>query len=151
MKVLLRENISGLGLRGDIVEVKDGYARNSLIPTGKALQATPKIALQAEAMVRSRVLKDAKNKSDALLIAQRLEGQVVSIPARAGKNGKLYGSITTADISGALLDQLGVEVDRRKIHEIEAIRSVGDHAVTLKLHSEVEVALAIKVEELSQS
>ncbi|MDH4278942.1 MAG: 50S ribosomal protein L9, partial [Acidimicrobiia bacterium] len=113
MRVVLHESIEGLGNRGDLVEVADGYARNSLIPKGLAQQASSGVEAQAEAMKRSWQLKNAKDRDAAEEVAKLLVSTPIEIAARAGAEGKLFGSVTSSDIVEAVNAKAGVELDRR--------------------------------------
>jgi large subunit ribosomal protein L9 len=145
MKVLLRSDISGVGKKGDIVEVAKGFARNFLLPTGTALVATGGVESQAASMRKSRALRDAVDKQSAQELAAVLVAATVKITARAGPEGRLFGSVTTTDIADALESQTGAAVDRRKIQLSEPLKSVGSHAVPIRLHPEVEAELTVEV------
>jgi large subunit ribosomal protein L9 len=145
MKLVLRSDVNGLGKRGDLVDVADGYARNYLIPGGQAIPATPKIKVQAKAMRRSRDVKDARDREGAETVARKLVPMVIRIPARAGTEGRLFGSVTTQDVVEAVLEQSGVVLDRRRVVTGEAIRSVGTHEVGVRLHPEVEFRITVEV------
>ena len=145
MKVILRADIPNVGKRGDVLVVADGYARNYLVPRGMAMTATEGAISQAGGMRRSRDVKDARARSAAEDIARRLVPAVIRIDARAGAGGKLFGSVTTADIADAVLAQTGIELDRRKMHLDETIREVGTHRVLVKLHADVEFPVTVEV------
>jgi large subunit ribosomal protein L9 len=145
MRVLLRSDVGGLGKRGDIVEVADGYARNFLVPNGAAIKATPALRAQADAMRRARDLRDTRDREGAEAVASQLVPAVIRIPARAGSEGKLFGSITPVDVSSAIAEQTGIEIDRRRIHMEEPVRSIGTHRVAVKLHPEVECEVTVEV------
>jgi large subunit ribosomal protein L9 len=145
VKVILRSDISGVGKKGDIVDVADGHARNFLIPRGMAMKSSKGAESQAASMRRSRDLKDSADREAAETIATRLVPQTITISARAGGEGKLFGSVTAADIADAVKAQTGIELDRRKVHLPEAIREVGTHRVTVKLHSDVEFPVTLEV------
>lgn len=145
MRVVLRADVDKVGKRGDIVEVADGYARNSLVPKGQAIPATPGITAQAGAMRRARDLKDARARDGAEAIARRLVPTVVRIEARAGAGGKLFGSVTAGDVVEAVAGQTGVELDRRRLAIEEPIRALGMHEVPVRLHSDVEFRLSVEV------
>ncbi len=144
-KVILRSDLANLGKRGDICEVSDGYARNYLFPKGLAFAASDGAIAQAGAMRRSRDLKDAKDRGAAEEIARVLVAKTVSIKARAGSGGRLFGSVTAADIAEAVATQTGVHLDRRQLVVSDGIRTVGEHAVTVKLHSDVQFPLNLEV------
>ncbi len=147
MRVVLHESISGLGNRGDIVEVADGYARNSLIPKGMAQQASPGVEAQAEAMKKAWQVRNAKEREAAEDIAQSLVARAIIVSARAGGEGKLFGSVTSADIASAVQEQTNIELDRRMIELEEPIRSIGSHPVQVRLRSDVEFPLTVSVVE----
>src|ERR1700712_4921533 len=123
MRVILRNDISGLGKRGDICEVKDGFGRNYLFPSGLALLATDGAVSQAAAMRRRRDLRDAADKDGAQEKARVLVTKTITIPAKAGREGRLYGSITTADIAAAIAEQTNIAIDRKQL-TVEAIKTV---------------------------
>ena len=145
MRVVLRADVSRLGKRGDIIEVKDGFARNHLVPAGLAMAASEGVADQAAAMRRSRDRRDARERESAQSIAQKLVPIVVTIPARAGKEGRLFGSVTTADVVEAVQAQAGIHLDRRRLVESEPIKHLGTHEVPVRLHSDVEFRLTVEV------
>ncbi|MDP6737240.1 MAG: 50S ribosomal protein L9 [Nitrospinaceae bacterium] len=144
MKLLLKEDVTGLGFCGDEIEVKDGYGRNFLIPNGKALLATPKNLKQfkhQKSIVNGR-LKKVKAAADAL--AQEIEKVTCTLKKKVGDQGKLFGSVTTQEISESLRAQ-GVELDRRKIQLGEPIKSPGDFEVPIKLHPDVTAKVKVIV------
>jgi large subunit ribosomal protein L9 len=147
MRVVLRSDLPTLGKRGDIVEVADGYARNFLVPKGHAIVATRGVTAQADAMRRSRDLKDARDREAAELVARTLVPLVIRIPARAGSGNqaKLFGSITSADIVDAVASQAKVTLDRRRLQLDEPIKSLGTHEVPVKLHADVEFRVTVEV------
>lgn len=145
MKVLLRSDISGVGKKGDIVEVAKGFARNYLFPTGSALLATGGIEAQAASMRQSRALRDAQDMESAEAVAAVLRAATVTITARAGTEGRLFGSVTVTDITDAVEAQTGAVVDRRKVQLAEPIKSVGTHVVPVHLHTEVTAELTVEV------
>ena len=145
MRVVLRTDLPNVGKRGDIVEVADGYGRNFLLPKGHAIVATAGVTAQAGAMRRARDLRDAKDRESAELVARTLVPVVIRIPARAGAGDKLFGSITGSDVADAVAAQTGVELDRRKLHLSEPIKTLGVHEVPVKLHSEVEFRVTVEV------
>jgi large subunit ribosomal protein L9 len=145
MKVVLRRDLEQVGKKGDIVDVADGYARNYLVPKGLAFQATPGVEAQATAMRRGRDVRDASDRSAAEAVAKTLVPRVVTIAARAGAEGKLFGSVTTTEIAEAVAAQTGIEIDRRKLHLDEPIRALGQHLVPAKLHADVEFPITVEV------
>jgi large subunit ribosomal protein L9 len=145
MKVVLRADVANVGKKGDILDVADGHARNFLLPRGMAIKATPGVEAQAAAMRRSRDLKDARDREAAEVVARTLVPAVIRIPARAGAEGRLFGSVTAADIVDAVAAQTKVELDRRRLRLDEPIRSVGTHEVPVKLHNDVEFRITVEV------
>src|SRR5262245_3938485 len=129
MKVILRSDIAKVGKRGDIIDVSDGYARNFLFPKGLAMKATDGAVQQAASMRRARDLRDAQDRSAAEEVARRLVAKVITIPAKAGTEGRLFGSVTAADIVEAVEKQAGVVIDRRKLVLADPIKSLGSHQV----------------------
>ena len=145
MRVVLRTDVAGVGKKGDILDVADGFARNFLVPKGRAIVATPGVQAQADAMRRSRDVKDAREREGAEAIARKLVPVVIRIPAKAGREGRLFGSVTAADVAEAVSAQTHIDLDRRKLHIDEPIRTVGSHEVPVKLHAEVEFRLNVEV------
>ncbi len=147
VKVILRETVQGLGEAGDLVGVKVGYARNYLLPQGKALLATESKVRELEHHKRVVTEKAARDLTDLKALRDRLESVALEVTARVGEEGKLFGSITTAHIA-ELLAEKGYKVDRRKIRLSEPIREIGDHIVPIRLQSDVtaKVALTISAE-----
>lgn len=145
MRIVLREDVEHLGLKGDLVEVADGYARNFLVPRGLAIKATPGIVAQAEAMRRNRAAKLARDRQGAEELAQRLASLTLQVRARAGEGGRLFGSVTASDLADAALAQLGIELDRRRIELDEPIKAIGPAEVPVKLHTEVAATLRVEV------
>ena len=145
MKVILRSDISGLGKRGDIVDVADGHGRNYLLPRGLAISASEGAVSQAAAMRRRRDLRDAADRESAQTVASVLAAKVIDIKVKAGAEGRLYGSVHVADVVDAILAQTGVELDRKKVSVPDHIKTTGEYSVTARLHSDVQVAIAINV------
>ncbi|HET6917550.1 MAG TPA: 50S ribosomal protein L9 [Acidimicrobiales bacterium] len=145
MRVVLRSDLDHVGKRGDIVDVADGYARNYLLPKGHAIVATSGVTAQAASMRKARDLKDAKDRESAEVVARTLVPMVIRIPAKAGSGGKLFGSVTTADIADAVSQQAKVNLDRRRLHLDEPIKSTGTHEIPVKLHSDVEFRITVEV------
>jgi large subunit ribosomal protein L9 len=145
VRVVLRADVDAVGKKGDILDVADGYARNYLIPKGKAIVATAGVVNQAAAMRRSRDLKDAKDRESAETVARALVAAVIRVPAKAGAEGKLFGSVTAADLATAVSAQTGVDLDRRRLHLDEPIKSLGVHQVAVRLHSDVEFPITVEV------
>jgi large subunit ribosomal protein L9 len=146
MKVILQKPADNLGNPGDIVEVADGYARNYLIPRGMAIRAQKGALKHADVLKKGHAARLSREKGEYEALASRLiaEGPL-RIAARAGEEGKLFGSVTAADIADAVATQARVQVDRRDIHLDEPIRSIGVHEVRVKLFHEVEPVLTVEV------
>lgn len=146
MKVILKENVENLGQIGDLIQVKAGFARNFLIPKGKAIEATVrnvKVLEHQKKLVQDRVYKTIKS-SEAL--AQRLESISVTLAQKVGENDRLFGSVTAMHISDALKEE-GLEIDKRKIVLEEPIKQLGVYTVPVKLHPEVSANLKVWVVE----
>ncbi len=144
MQVILREDIEKLGKIGDLVKVKEGFGRNYLIPQKKAIEATPKnvnAMEHARKMVADRL---RKLKKEATADADRIKGLSVTIKAKSGEEGKLFGSVTSMDIAEAMKAQ-GVAIDKRKISLEEPIKRLGEFSVPVKLHTDVTVEIKVTV------
>jgi large subunit ribosomal protein L9 len=145
MKVVLRDDVETLGQKGDVVDVADGYARNFLVPRGLAIRAQSGVVRQAEAMRRNRSARELRDREAAQALADRLAGKTLSVPARAGEGGKLFGSITAADIVAALQEQLGIELDRRRLSLDEPLKELGVVELPVRLHTDVVATLTVDV------
>ena len=145
MKILLRSDVQGLGRRGDIVDVKTGYARNFLLPTGAALAATDTMEVQAASMRKSRDLRDAQSRDAAMTQRAVIEAARVTVAARAGTNGRLFGSVTEADIVNALRTATGISLDRTAIHMADHLKEVGSATASATLFDGVEATITIEV------
>ncbi len=147
MRVVLRQDVAGLGRKGEICDVADGYFRNMLSPRGLALKATKGIEAQAEAMRRAAVLRDAESRAEAEEIAARLVPMVITVTARAGEGGRLFGSVGTSDIVDAVEAQAGVVIDRRTLALDAPLKELGQTTVNCKLQEEVEFPVTVEVVE----
>ncbi len=145
MKVVLRDDVENIGRKGDLIEVTDGFARNFLVPRGLAMKATKGVVQQAEAMRRNREARDARDREAAQALADQLTGQRIELRARAGEGGRLFGSVTSADVAHAVRAQTGVELDRHKTQLAEPLKELGAVEVRVKLHADVEVTLTVDV------
>jgi len=145
VKIILRADVDRLGNKGDLLDVADGYARNYLLPRGLAFAATTGALAQAESMREARSRRDAADRESAEALRDRLSSTAVRIPAQSGTDGRLFGSVTAADVADAVIAQLGVELDRKRLHLDEPIRALGVHDVTLRLHPEVEAHVSVEV------
>lgn len=144
MKVILKENVASLGYKDDVVEVKDGYGRNYLIPQGLAIVASNAALKQLAENQRQRAHKIAKILEDAKAAAAALEGVKLTITAKASTSGSIYGSVGAAQISDALA-KLGHDIDRKIINLKDAIKAVGVYTATVKFHKEVEQPIEVEV------
>jgi large subunit ribosomal protein L9 len=145
VRVVLRDDVENIGRKGDLIEVTDGFARNFLVPRGLAMKATKGVVQQAEAMRRNREARDARDREAAQALADQLSGQRIELRARAGEGGRLFGSVTSADVVDAVRVQTGVELDRRKTQLAEPLKELGAVEVPVKLHTDVEVNLTVDV------
>jgi len=145
MKVLLRSDIHGIGRRGDIVEVKSGYARNFLLPSGAAMKASTNTEAQASSMRKSRDVRDVASREAAEAQRAIIEAQTLSIAARASANGRLFGSVTEADVVNALRTATGISLDRHAIHMTEHAKEVGATTVTATLFDGVEATINVEI------
>ncbi len=145
MKVLLTEDHPQLGKAGDVVEVRDGYARNFLFPQGLAVPVTGSVLRNLEAHRRTLERKRAREAARRAELAARLEGARVRVTARAGRQGRIYGTITARTIQEALREQLEVEVDPRRIEIPQPIRILGEHEIRVHLSAEARPSLIVEV------
>jgi large subunit ribosomal protein L9 len=146
MKIILQKPVEKLGLPGDVVDVADGYARNYLVPRGLAVKAHKGAAKQVVVLKRSHEARLSKQRVEYEAIASALiAAGPVTVTARAGEEGKLFGSVTAADIAAAVAEQARVEVDRKDVHLDEPIRSVGTHEVRVHLFPEVDPVITVEV------
>lgn len=144
-KVILREDVANLGKRGDICEVSDGYARNFLLPKGLAMRANDGAIAQAGSMRRARDVRDAQERGEAEAVASKLVPRTITVKAKAGPEGRLFGSVTAADIVDAVEAQTGIVLDRRRLLLAEPIKHTGTHSVAVKLHADVEFPVTVEV------
>ena len=151
MKIILQKEVDKLGVPGDVVTVADGYARNFLVPRGMAIPATKGAVRHAESLRRAHATRVNKAKAEAEELAGRLTAKPVIVNARAGEDGRLFGSITTADLAEEIGKQTEESVDRRDIHLDEPIRSLGTHEVSVRLHPEVTATISIQVEPVPET
>ena len=147
MKLILTQEVGGLGSAGDIVEVKDGYGRNFLIPRGFAIRWTKGGERTVESIRKARSNREVRDLDHAQEIKARLEGTTVSLPVRAGEGGRLFGAVTVSDIAGAINSAAGEKdaIDKRKIILGNPIKSLGSHQVTVKVHDEVDATVNLNV------
>ena len=143
MKIILKEDVANLGYKDDVVEVKNGYGRNFLIPTGKAQLATPSALKVLAENLRQRAHKIAKIKADAEAVAETLKGVALTIAAKVSETGTIFGSVGNIQVAEAL-EAAGHTVDRKLI-SVETIKQVGQYTATVKLHKEVSVEIPVEV------
>jgi large subunit ribosomal protein L9 len=144
MKLILTQEVGGLGAAGDIVEVKDGYGRNFLIPRGFAIRWTKGGERTVESIKSARSSREVRDLDHAQEIKAKLEATTIQLPVRAGEGGRLFGAVTVTDIAGAINDA-GAAVDKRKIIVGNPIKSLGSHQVTVKVHDEVDAVVNLNV------
>ena len=144
MKVLLRSDVDGLGKTGSIVNVARGYARNFLVPQGLAVIATEGMAAQAEVMQQKRALQSAADKESAQTLAASLSDCAVTVSAKTSDEGRLFGSVGPAEISEAIVTQIGAQIEQRQI-KVELIKDVGSHSFEIEIHPEVSVSGTVEV------
>jgi large subunit ribosomal protein L9 len=151
MKVLFKKDVPDVAAAGQVKEVADGYARNFLIPRGLAVAATP-TALKQVADLQAAAARHAAEEAQAARgLKQRLEAQPIVVDAKAGAQGRLYGSVTTADVATAIQNQLGTTLDRRDLEIPEAVRQVGTYNVNARLHRGVTATLTLEVRALGSA
>ncbi|HEX3659836.1 MAG TPA: 50S ribosomal protein L9 [Acidobacteriaceae bacterium] len=150
MEVILREDISNLGHRGDVVKVADGYGRNFLLPKNLAMEATPANKAVIDQMKASAVRRSAKEKAEAEQLVAQLNAVSLAFTRRVGENDHLFGSVTSGDIAQELAAQ-GFNIDRRKVQLEEPLKSTGEFHVPVRLHREVtaHIAVTVKGEEVA--
>jgi large subunit ribosomal protein L9 len=144
MQVILKQKIQGLGDRGDVVKVKEGYARNFLFPKGLALISTPSQRRVLDEESRLHVVRDVKLKQNVQALAEKMKGLSCTLVVQAGEEDKLYGSVTGHDIAKAISDQ-GFAIDHKQVVLEEPIKKLGVYSVSVRLHREVEVPVKIWV------
>jgi large subunit ribosomal protein L9 len=145
MKIILTQEVTGLGTPGDIVEVKGGYGRNYLLPQGFAILWTKGAEKQITLIKRARSTREIRDLSHAREIKGQLEALTVKLPVRAGEGGRLYGSVTTGDVATAVKSAGGPDLDRRRIELPGHIKTAGAHQVRVKLHPEVGASFTLTV------
>ena len=144
-KLILTQEVTGLGSAGDIVEVKDGYARNYLVPRGDAIRWTRGAEKQVEAIKTARAARALRDADHAGQVKAKLESAPVQLKVRSGKEGRLFGSVTVADVAEALSAVAGESVDKRTVVIGNPIKALGAHQVSVRLHDEVSASVALNV------
>ncbi len=145
MKLILTQEVTGLGAPGDVVEVKDGYGRNYLVPRGVAIRWSRGAEKTVESIKSARASRAVRDHDHAAEIRTKLESAPVNVRVRSGEGGRLFGAVTVAEIAGALTEATGEQVDKRTIVVKNPIKSLGAHTVNVKLHDEVSATVAINV------
>lgn len=145
MKLILTAAVDNLGIAGDIVEVKDGYGRNFLLPRGFAIRWTRGAEKQIDGIKRARDAREVRNLDHAKELREQIEGLSVELPVNAGDNGKLFGAVTAASIATAIKKAGGPSVDKRSVEIAKPIKTVGSHTVGVKLHDAVTAHLPVEV------
>jgi large subunit ribosomal protein L9 len=144
MKLILTQEVTGLGSAGDVVEVKDGYGRNYLIPRGFGMRWTRGGEKTIESIKKARNARSVRDADHAAEVKAKLEGSTFNVPVRAGEGGRLFGAVTAADIANAI-NEAGAEVDKRTIVVTNPIKSLGAHTVTVRVHDDVEAQVNLNV------
>lgn len=147
MKVILLEDVKKVGKRGDIVEVSDGYARNYLFVKKLGAEANNKIINEFKLQKAADARKEEEIYQEALALAEKIKGAVVSVPIKTGEGGRIFGSVSTKEITKEVKDQLDLEIDKKKLMLKEPIKSLGTFTVPIKLHPKVTAELNLKVVE----
>ncbi len=145
MKILLRSDVKGVGRRGDIVNVSAGHARNFLLPKDLAVVANDGTVAQAEVMRKAQELKAATDRESARILASSLSTKVITISAKAGNEGRLFGSITSTEIVKAIFDQTGATIDRKQVQLEAPLRQLGEHVVVVELFAEVLTNMSVNI------
>ena len=145
MKILLRSDVKGVGRRGDIVNVSPGHARNFLLPNDLAVVANDGTVAQAEVMRKAQELKAATDRESARSLASSLSTKTITISAKAGNEGRLFGSITSTEIVKAIFDQTGATIDRKQVQLEAPLRQLGEHVVVLELFAEVLTNMSVNI------
>jgi large subunit ribosomal protein L9 len=146
MRIVLRDDVDNLGKKGEIVDVADGYARNYLVPRGLALKASSGSQKQADAMKRNREARERRDRESAQALAAQFDGRTITIKARAGGVGRLFGSVTANDIAEAVQKQTGADIDRRKLTLDEPLKELGGVDLQVRLHPDVVATIHVEVE-----
>jgi large subunit ribosomal protein L9 len=144
-EIILTENVPGLGAEADVVKVRRGYARNYLLPRGKAYEVTPSTLRQLDNLKKKRSEREARELNDAEELGRRINKARLTFKLETGETGKAFGSITAQDLVARLKNEMGVEIDRHKLHLEHPIKTTGEHEVQIKLHHEVMATLRFDV------
>lgn len=147
MKVILKQDVKGTGKAGELHEVSDGYARNFLLPRGLATEANAQAMNELKNREASAAFKKKEAEKEAESIAQKLNGSKICISAKAGTGGRLFGSVTTAEIAQAIKQNIGCEIDKKKISLDKDIKNFGEYTVSVKLFGGISAELTVEVGE----
>ena len=147
MKVILLQDVKGKGKKGQMLEVSDGYARNFMLPKKLAMEATPDAINTMRMNDKAAAEKAARERAEAMDISRKLRELIITVTAKGGGNGRLFGAVTTQEIAAALEKQSGIKLDKRKIVLNENIKNVGTYTATCKLGYEISAPLTVKIEE----
>jgi large subunit ribosomal protein L9 len=145
MKIILLSDVKSLGSTGTVLEVADGYARNFLLPRGLAAEASKGSLALLEQQRKAKARRDAEAVANAEALGKQLEGLLLSVPAKAGGNGRLFGAVTNGDVAAAIVRELGIEIDRHKIEVPDNIKSLGSYPVEIKLGKNILAKTTVKV------
>ena len=145
MKIILKQDVKGKGKKGQMIEAAEGYARNFLIPKGLAVEATPDAVNTMNLQAKAKAQADAEAKAEALAVAEKLKASQVKLTAKGGEGGKLFGAVTGKEISGALKEQFGMDIDGKKLVLEQPIKSFGTYEVKAKLGYEVSGTVYVHV------
>ena len=148
MKVILLQDVKGKGKKGQMLEVSDGYARNFMLPKKLAIEATPDAINTMKMNDKATQERIAREKAEALATSKKLREMTVTVTAKGGGNGRLFGAVTSQEIAAALEKQSGIKLDKRKLVLAENIKNVGTYTVTCKLGYEINAPLTVKIEEM---
>ena len=145
MKVVLRSDVKGVGLAGQVLDVADGFARNHLIPQELAIPASSGVVRQADEMHRARQTRDLQSREQATAVGEKLTAEGVQISAQAADSGQLYGSVSNTEIAEAITALVGTPVEKEIVKLDEHIKTVGAHEIKVQLHAEVEITFTVTV------
>lgn len=145
MKLILTQDVSDLGAPGDVVEVKDGFGRNYLVPRGLAIRWTRGAEKQITSIKKARSVREVRDIGHADEIKQQLESRTVAVPAQAGASGRLFGAVTVTDIVAAVKSAGGPDIDKRRIQVPQPIKSLGSHSVVVRVHDDVTATVNLEV------
>ncbi len=146
MKILLTEDVKKLGKKGEIVDVSDGYAKNFILPKKLGVEATKAVVNEWQVKKGSEANRKEKEKQEAQALAKELNGKSITFRTKTGEGGRLFGSITTKDVADLIKEQLGYEIDKKRLTLPVAVKAVGQYTVTIKLHTEASTEINLKVE-----